>query len=71
VLLVNVLGDSQLTVFLLASFPVVGLTALSNSPIGKRVQDRLEEQLPGVDILNQPRVLSVDEGVSRGGWKCS
>lgn len=45
--LVNVLGESDLTIFVLAAFPIVGLTALSKSPIGEEVQKSLEAELPG------------------------
>lgn len=46
--LVNVLGESDLTIFVLAAFPIVGLTALSKSPVGEQVQKSLEAELPGV-----------------------
>lgn len=49
--IVSVLGDSNATVFILAAFPVVGLTVLSKSPVGKRVQEDLEAQLPGASSL--------------------
>eukprot|EP00892_Ulva_mutabilis_P009093 jgi/Ulvmu1/6556/UM003_0192.1 len=47
--LVNVLGESDLTIFVLAAFPIVGLTALSKSPIGQQVQKSLEAELPGLE----------------------
>jgi hypothetical protein len=47
VLLVQLLGEKDITIFLLAAFPVVGLTALSKSPIGSQVQRSLNAKLPG------------------------
>lgn len=53
--LVNVLGESDLTIFVLAAFPIVGLTALSKSPIGEEVQKSLEAELPGsLSSMQQP-----------------
>lgn len=45
--IVSVVGDTDLVIGLLAALPVVGLTALSKSPVGKRVMANLEAQLPG------------------------
>lgn len=54
--LVNVLGESDLTIFVLAAFPIVGLTALSKSPVGEQVAKSLEAELPGV---LSPRVVCI------------
>ena len=48
---VKVLGERDFIVFALAAFPVVGLTALSKSPIGAQVVKSLEAKLPGGALL--------------------
>lgn len=46
-LVVKIVGEVDFIIFGLAAFPVVGLTALSKSPIGAQVVKSLEAKLPG------------------------
>ena len=57
-LFVNRFGDSNAVLLVLAALPVVGLTSLSKSSVGKEVQDNLEQQLPGVLLNSQNTQLN-------------
>lgn len=47
--LVQLLGERDLTIFVLAAAPIVGLTALSRSPLGSQVQADLNAKLPELE----------------------
>ena len=56
---VKVLGERDYIIFALAALPVVGLTALSKSPIGAQVVKSLEAKLPGAVVAVPCKILGI------------